>query len=164
MLTSCLSQHSGLFGASCRHCCRTAVGPHRIQGFRQRFSVKGCGLRLPVAALPPNCRSRANGGHCASPPIFAQDVLQAKSLLILTLPRSPSKLHSTLWRRDESRKSPHPAPEIVANSRPRGHPAGHFAGPVRHRPHSQLGGQQRQCANSAPSRTRPRCPGARLAA
>ena len=76
----------------------------RAKIHRKRTAVLGCGA--------------VYGTGCAGPPIFARDVLQGKSLPILTLPRSPSKLHSALWRRDEIRKSPNSASQIVANLRP----------------------------------------------
>ena len=92
---------------------------------------------------------------CAGPPILRRDVFHANSLLNLKLLRFPSKLIAALWRRDESRKSPHPTSEILADARPCRHSARHRARPVRHRPHSQLGGQQCQCANSATIKMRP---------
>ena len=61
---SCLSRHSGLFCASCRHCCRTAVGHHAFQGIQTAsFGVNGCRFGVPVAVFPSRRRPRAQVGH-----------------------------------------------------------------------------------------------------
>ena len=90
-LQCCLSRHSGLFCASCRHCCRTVVGHQASQGDSNgSLGVSGCQSEAPVAVSVSHRRLSAQVGYRQSdssiPLALVQVCSQQRAGITLLLP------------------------------------------------------------------------------